>query len=145
MLKVIKIFSYFILFFTLLITISGIFFNVYFNKKLIEYVKEQISESSHNKYALSLDGITINIFTHSITVNNLIIKPTKKETNPKAQYVFKAKVLRIIDFSIIPYLRRHDLLIDRVEFEEPQISIFQGSERRLKDKGHPSSPDFSIY
>ncbi|MES2397431.1 MAG: hypothetical protein V4549_15585 [Bacteroidota bacterium] len=143
--KAIRILGYFLLFFIGLFIIVGVLLNVYFNKKLIENVKERISESSYGKYVLSVDRLSINILTYTITVNNLIIAPSKLESSPKAQYIFKAKVLRIIDFSIIPYLKGRDLLISRVEFEEPQISIFQGSSRiPVKEKTDPDD-NLSIY
>ncbi|MDP1745327.1 MAG: hypothetical protein Q8L90_07115 [Bacteroidota bacterium] len=143
--KAIRILGYVLLFFIGLFIIVGVLLNVYFNKKLIENVKERISESSHGKYVLSLDRLSINILNYTITVNNLIIAPSKLESSPKAQFVFKAKVLRVIDFSIMPYLKGRDLLINRVEFEEPQISIFQGSNRMpVKEKMDPDD-NFSIY
>lgn len=143
--KAIRILGYVLLFFITLFIIIGVLLNVYFNKKLIENVKERISESSHGKYVLSVDKLSINILTYTITVNNLIIAPSKLETSSKAQYVFKAKVLRVIDFSIIPYLKGRDLLISRVEFEEPQISIFQGSNRMPKKEKADTDDNFSIY
>lgn len=143
--KIASITGYSLLFLVIIFIISGIFLTIYFNKKIIESVKEQVSESTQGKYALVLDGLTINILTHSITINNLTIAPTGKEISAKAQYVFKAKVLRIIDFSIMPYLRKRDLIIDRVEFEEPQISIFQGIERMPMKKTDSTSTNFSLY
>lgn len=143
--KAIRIIGYVFLFFIALFIIVGVLLNVYFNKKLIENVKERISESSHGNYVLSVDKLSINILTYTITVNNLVIAPSKLMVSPKAQYVFKAKVLRVIDFSILPYLKGRDLLINRVEFEEPQISIFQGSSRmQMKEKTDPDD-NFSIY
>lgn len=143
--KVKQILGYVLLFFIGLFIIVGVLLNVYFNKKLIENLKERISESSHGRYVLSVDRLSINILTYTITVDNLIIAPSKLATSPKAQYVFKAKVLRVIDFSIMPYLKGRDLLINRVEFEEPQISIFQGANRMpVKEKTNPDD-NFSIY
>lgn len=143
--KVVRIISYILLFFILFSILSGIWLNFYFNKKLIEIFKEQVSESTNNEYVLSVDELTINLFTHTITVNNLIIEPLKKISHSKAQYFFKAKVLKIIDFSVTSYLKNRDLLIDRVEFEDPQISIFQGVERSQKKKPAPSGNKFFLY
>jgi hypothetical protein len=143
--KAIRILAYVLLFFIALFIIVGVLLNVYFNKKLIKNVKERISESSHGKYVLSVDKLSINILTYTITVDNVIIAPSKFGASTKAQYVFKAKVVRVIDFSIMPYLKGRDLLINRVEFEEPQISIFQGSNRMpVKEKTDPDD-NFSIY
>ncbi len=143
--KIARITGFSLLFFVIIFLISGILLNVYFNKKIIESVKEQVSESTHGQYALILDGLTINIFTRTITVKNIIIAPVIKETSSKAQFVFKAKILRTIDFSILPYFTGHDLLIDRVEFEQPQISIFQGYKRMPKRTAEPAENDFSIF
>ncbi|MCE9538531.1 MAG: hypothetical protein K8R85_04840 [Bacteroidetes bacterium] len=143
--KVIRGLGYFLLFFVVLFIIVGVLLNVYFNKKLIENVKERISESTHGEYVLSVDGLSINIFSYTITVNNLAIAPSRLKPSPKAQYLFKAKVLRVIDFSIIPYLKGRDLLINRVEFEEPQVSIFQGSERMPLKENKGTDDNFSLY
>jgi hypothetical protein len=127
--KGLRITGYFLLSFITILIIAGILMNVYFNKKIIENVKARISEITHNEYALSLDGLSINFFTNTITVENLIIGPSKKGIHKNAQYVFKAKTFKIIEFSLLSYLKNHDLLIEKIEFEEPQISIFQGVER----------------
>lgn len=143
--KVKKILGYVLLFFISLFIIIGVLLNVYFNEKLIENLKERISESSNGKYVLSVDRLSINLLSYTITVNNLTIAPSKLESGPEAQYIFKAKIVRVMDFSIVPYLKGHDLLINRVEFEEPQISIFQGSNRMpVKEKTNPED-NFSIY
>lgn len=143
--KGLRITGYFVLSFITILVIAGILMNVYFNKTIIENVKERISETTHNEYTLSLDGLTINFFANTITVKNLIIGPSKKGTNEKAQYVFKAKVFKIIDFSFLSYLRNHDLLIEKIEFEEPQISIFQGSERLPVKNVDTLVVPFSLY
>jgi len=143
--KFIRVSGYVLLFFILVFVISAITLNVYFNKKIVENAKEQISKATHNEYALSLDGLSINLFNNTITIKNLTIAPSKIETHSKAQYVFKAKVLRIIGFSILSYLKKHDLLIDRVEFEEPQIAIFQGYERLPKKNKDSPEKNFSLY
>lgn len=143
--KAIRISGYFLLFFIGLFIIIGVLLNVYFNKKLIENVKARVSESTQGEYVLSVDGLSINLLTYTITVNNLTIAPAKIGANPKAQYAFKAKILRVIDFSIIPYLKGRDLLINRVEFEEPQISIFQGYERVPVKKEETTGDNFSLY
>lgn len=146
MAKVIRIISYILLIFIGIFIFIGIWLNFYFNKKIIENIKEQISESTHGEYVFSLDELTINILTHTITLNNPGIGPSQQNImHSKAQYVFKAKVLRIIDFSIMSYLKEKALLIDRIEFEEPQISIFQGYERLPKKKINPSSAKLSLY
>lgn len=143
--KALRILLYFILFFVSFLIIIWILLNVYFNKKIIKYVKEQVSESTNDKYILSLDGLSINPWTQSITVDNLIIAPSENNFHPKAQYVFKAKSFKIIDFSIISYFKENNFIVERVECEEPQISIFQGSERFPKKKNDSILANFSLY
>lgn len=137
--------GYILLFFALIFLISGILLNVYFNKKVIENIQGQITDATQGKYALTIEGLTINLFTNTITVQNLVIAPVKIESTLKAQYIFKAKALKIIDFSILYFIKDRALLIDRIEFEEPQISIFQGYEKiPMKKKNIPEN-NFSIY
>lgn len=144
--KIIHITVYVLLFFIIIFVCFGIWLNFYFNKKIIENIKEHVSASTNGEYVLSLDELTINLLTHTIILNNLGIGPSQQNAaHSKAQYIFKAKVLKIIDFSIFSYLKGKDLLIDKIEFEEPQISIFQGSERFPEKKVNPSSINFSIY
>ncbi len=142
--KIIRIVCYFILFIVIPFLIIAISLNVYVNKRVIENIKERVSESTHNEYALSLDGLTINLLTRTISINDIIIAPSQRNiVHPKATYVFKAKGLKIVNFSILSYLKEHDLLIDRLEFEEPQISIFQGSGRLPKK--NTEAENFSLY
>ena len=143
--KTLRIILYFSLFFVAFAVIIWILLNVYFNKQIIKYVKEQVSESSNDKYILSLEGLSINLWTQSITIDNLIIAPSKNGVHPKAQYVFKAKTLRIINFSISSYFRKNDLIIEKLECEEPQISIFQGYERYPQKNIDSVLDNFSIY
>lgn len=144
--KIIHITVYVLLFFIIIFVFTGIWLNFYFNKKIIENIQKQVTESTKDEYVLSLDGLSINLFTHTITVNNLLIAPSKKYgIHLKAEYIFRAKVLRIVDFSIFSYLMEKDLLVDRLEFEEPQISIFQGYERLPKKKMNSASSSFSLY
>jgi hypothetical protein len=142
--KALKFIGYVLVSFTALLLIFAFTFNLYFNQKIIESIKEQVAKSSQYKYSLSLDKLTINLLSRSITLKNIKIGPTKRDDSVKAQYVFKAKALKVIDFSILSYFRNKDLVIEKIEFKEPHISIFQGTERfpkqndAIKDK-------FSLY
>lgn len=127
--KIIRITSYSILFFSVFFILIATLFNNYLNKKLGESLKKQISESTHHEYQLSFDKLSVNLFNQSINVSNLIIAPSKKETEIKTQYFFKTNNLRIINFSIISYLKDNSFLINKVEFEKPQISIFLSAKR----------------
>ena len=88
----------------------GVLFNLYFNKKIIDSAKEHFSVATHNEYNLSIDELTINLFTQSITLRNFIITPSKNETSLKTQYAFKTKKLRIVNFSIMSYINKKNLL-----------------------------------
>jgi hypothetical protein len=142
--KALKITGYIFVSFIAVLLIFAFTFNLYFNKRLIKRIKEQVHISSQNSYSLSLDDLSINLLTRTITLRDLKIAPTQNKKSAKVQYVFKAKVLKIIDFSILSYFRKHDLLIERIEFEEPQISIFQGAERFPKQKDTIDAK-FSLY
>lgn len=142
--KALKITGYTLVLFLVLLLILAFLFNLYFNKRIIESVKEQVSKSSQHKYALSVDDLTINLVTRAITLKNLKIYPAKNEKSTNAQYILKAKTLKIIDFSILSYIRKKDLLIERIEFEEPQIFIYQGVERYPHPKDTMETK-FSLY
>jgi hypothetical protein len=142
--KFAKFFGYFFLFMSALFLIVAILLNLYLNKKVIEKVKEQLSTATNGEYTLSLDGLKLNLLTRTITVKNLIIAPIRGQAHSKAQYVFRAKTLRIVNFSIVSYLLDNDLLIDKVEFEEPEICIYQGSER-LPQKKKKNDEHFTLY
>lgn len=128
--KIFEISIYILLFFVFF----GMWLGVNLNKKIISTAKLWVSESTNDMYTFSLDKLKIDLLNHTITLNNLIIAPTKKEILSKTKFVIQIKVLRIIDFSILSYLKGHNLVIDRVEFEEPRISVYQGSEQLPKSK-----------
>lgn len=140
--KAVRVTSYIFLFFVVLFITMAILFNCYFDKKIIKAAKEQFSHSTNNEYALSIDDIKINLFDQSITIHNIEITPLKKINNLKSHYVFKAKALSFINFSIISYLKKQTLLVDKVEFEESEISVFLGSEKTSKYKPLPPESDF---
>lgn len=108
-------------------------------------LKQQVTEGSHGEYTLSIDDLSISLLSRSIIVENVIIAPSdQKAAVDKAEYVIKADRLKILDISLLPYFRDKDLIIGRIEFEDPRISIYQGNERLpVKDNAHIK--EFSLY
>ncbi len=143
--RIVRIALYAVLLFTLFSVVIWIFLNSYFNKKIIAALKEQVSVASHGKYVLSLDKLSINPWTRSITISDLIVAPSKQELLSKAQYVFRAQELRVLSVDLLSYFNDKDLVIRAVEFDEPQISIFQGSDRFPRKKADSLLADFSLY
>lgn len=132
--KPIRIITYTILFFVILFITLTLLFNLYFNKKIIETAKEEFSKSTKKEYVLSITDLKINLFNQSITLNNIAITPSDTIANLKSKYAFKAKAIRLLNVSILSYLKRKDFILNRVEISDPQISIFQGSEKLSKKK-----------
>lgn len=132
--KAIRNTSIIILFFVILFITLTILCNFYFNKKIIEITKEEFYKSSDREYILSIDDLHINLFNQSITLTNLAITPSDPIAILKSKYVFKSKAIRLLDVSIMAYLKRKDFILDRIEIDNPQVSIFQSSERLQKKK-----------
>ena len=130
----VRVTSYLILSLITLIILLGVFFNSYFNEKIIEFAKDHVSKSTNNEYILTIDKLKINLYAQSVIINNLTIVPSKKSQGTQTKYIFKTKSLRIMGLSIISYIRGRNILIDKIEFEEPQISMFQGSDSINKNK-----------
>ena len=103
--------------------------NFYLKKEIVSILQQQVIESTHGEYALSLDRVKINWFTQRVVLTNLCISPVKRHPEAKAQYIFQAKALRIYDISILSLLHSRDLQIDLIKVEEPQFSIYQGISR----------------
>ena len=84
--KGVRITGYVVLFFAILVITTGIILNFYFNKKIIELATEQVSKSTKGEYVLSIDEVSTNLFTQSLTLNNIQLTPSKKITSAKSQY-----------------------------------------------------------
>ncbi|MDF2438372.1 MAG: hypothetical protein K0Q95_2748 [Bacteroidota bacterium] len=112
----------------------------------MEVLKEKVSAATHGEYTLSIGDLSISFLSRSIVVSNLVLAPTEQNiTHAKAVYIIKANKVRVSAIAMVSYFRDHELNIDRIEFEEPQISIFQGSERALvKDPNIVEKP-LSLY
>jgi hypothetical protein len=132
--KTVRVTSYFLLSFILLFIILGVILNVFYDKKIIELLENHVSKSTNNEYILSIDKLKINLSTQSLTLNNLLLTPSKKGIRAKTQYVFKIKTLKIVGFSLMSYIRGQNILIDKIEFEGPQVSVFQASDKTSKNK-----------
>ncbi len=143
--KGVRIACYILLFFIGLFACAAIYVNVYLDKKVIEFLEQRVSESTHGEYALSVDNFTVQLLAQNIVITNLVVAPTGKAAPGRVQYVFKAATIKFIGFSIFSYLKNNNLMINRVEVEKPEISIFQGKERLQNKISDIDAPRFSIY
>jgi hypothetical protein len=108
--------------------ISIIILNKYLNNSIIEKIKTNIYESTNHEYILNVDDLNINLFSQSINITNIIIEPLQKEKSTKNHFVFKSKSLRVIDLSIIKFLRERKIDISNIEFYKPELIVFWDSE-----------------
>jgi hypothetical protein len=98
------------------------------NNSIIEKIKSNIYESTNHEYILNVDDLNINLFSQSINITNIIIEPLQKEKSTKNHFVFKSKSLRVIDLSIIKFLRERKIDISNIEFYKPELIVFWDSE-----------------
>jgi hypothetical protein len=129
----------------LIFTTAYILLNFYVNKRVIAALKEQVKEGTHGEYTLSIDDLSISFLNRSVTLKDVIMAPSDQKAKDKAEYILKTSRLFIGDISLLPFFRDKDLIIGRMEFEEPQISIFQGSERLPAKTVDSTHVPFSLF
>jgi hypothetical protein len=121
--KVVRVISYFLFGFIFLFLTLTISFNYYINEKFSSRLKEEFSERTGFKYTLSFDKLSINFFTQKISLDNAIISPLKNNAS-SAEFVVTASYFKIIDFSILTYLRTKNLEINKIEVINPHVSYY---------------------
>jgi len=120
--------------------------NSYLSKRVLSSLKERVEEGSHGEYTIAVDELSVHILDRSVTIENLIVAPTEKNiTAKKAGYVIKASSLKVIGFSLIPYFKNKDLKITSIQFDKPEISIFQKQGKSLVEPKDSLSEPFSLY
>ena len=136
--KYIRITGYVLISIFFALALSIFILNKYLNKTIIKSVKTHIYESTNHEYILNLDALNVDFFSQSIEVTNLVIEPYQKEKPKKKYFVFKVKSLKINDFSIINYIKERKISIYDVDFMEPELFVYLGSEN-IKEKNSGSN------
>lgn len=121
--KVVRVISYFLFGLIFLFLILTISFNYYVNKKFSAQVKDKFSEKTDFKYVLSFDKLSINLFTQRVSINNVVVSPIKNSAS-SAEFFITASYFKIIDFSVLTYLKTKNLEIDKVEVINPNVSFY---------------------
>jgi len=128
-----KIISYTLLGILILFISARLLLNTFFNERLIHSLSKKVANESKGHYHLFIDELTINLLANSITINNIIISPNLLLHNPKTSYLFKASSLSLLHISILDYVNKNALNIGSIEFEKPEISIYNGVQSTEND------------
>lgn len=142
--KSIRITAYILISILIVLVIPAFILNIYFNKSIIKNIKTHIYESSHHEYILNLEALTVDLFSHSINLTNFIIEPFQKEKKLNKYFVFKVKSLKINDFSILKYISERKINIYSLDFFEPELIIYIGSEQTKKNEIDSNSTNKKI-
>ncbi len=137
--KPIRITSYILISILIVLVIPAFILNIYFNKSIIKNIKTYVYESSNHEYKLNLDELNVDLFSYSIKVTNFTIEPFKKEKTSNKYLLFNVKSLKINDLSIVKYILERKINIYSLDFIEPELIIYLGS-NQTKNKGLHSNP-----
>lgn len=120
--------------------------NSYLSKRVLSSLKERVEEGSHGEYTIAVDDLSVHIFARSVTIENLIVAPSEKNiTAKKAGYVIKASSLKVMGFSLIRYFKSKELQITSIQFDKPEISIFQKQGKSLVEPDDTLAKPFSLF
>jgi len=129
--RLVKLITLAILF---LLTISGIFLYINFNRLLTEaLLKNFDSNVISDVYELKFNNLRVNIFEGSIRVNDVLIQARKK---PKQNYPYinssfklSTKKLNLIKVDLFLLLKESQLELEEILISEPEIHISLNGER----------------
>lgn len=116
------------IFFTLLLLV-----NYYLNNNLDSYLKYKFTEATNFKYSITFDKSSVNLFSETISTNNVIIFSNNVNELLSNQISFKSKNLTISGFSLYKYLNEKNLSITKIEFNNPEIQLYINSNMKLKN------------
>lgn len=141
--NVVRYISYFLFGFILLFLTLTISFNFYINKKFSIRLKEEFSERTNFKYKLSFDKLSINLITQRFSLNNVVISPINNDKVSSVQFLVSASYFKIIDFSVLSYLKTKNLEINKIEIINPHVSYYLNDSAKFAELF--VKKDFSNY
>jgi len=110
------------IFFTLLLLV-----NYYLKNNLDSYLKYKFTEATNFKYSITFDKSSVNLFSETISTNNLIISNNNINEPLSYQIGFKSKDLKISGFTLYKYLTEKKLSITNIEFNNPELNLYINS------------------
>lgn len=116
------------IFFALLLLV-----NYYLNNNLDSYLKNKFTEATNFKYTITFDKSSVNLFSETISTNNVIIYSNNVNELISNQISFKCANLNISGFSLYKYLNEKQLSITKIEFNNPEIHLYINSNMESKN------------
>lgn len=125
--NIIKFISYFLFGFILVFLILDVLANYWLPQKMEHLIKNKFSESTDSIYNLSFDKLSISLLSKTISVSDISVVPKHGKQNLSETYSIEIKHLKLINLSILPYLRDKKLSIERIECIEPVVLYYINS------------------
>lgn len=109
---------------------AQLFLLLYLDPMIEKAVKDKVDQESGGLYTIDFDNLSINIFTQSIKVVNLTLKPDYEQFTQKHHleiqqnfYEASMPLLAIQNIHLLALYFNKDLIINKIKIEEPEIDI----------------------
>lgn len=144
--KVTKIFVFVICIPFLLLYLCQFLVSSYFHKRIVERLQQEIIIATDSTYSAKINHFYIDILNANLRLEGVEFLSIKEKRNyVKPLYHFTADLVRAEHFAWIDLLRNNNFRVSRLVFENPQIKIWQGEERRANRTAKKDRTDFSFY
>ncbi|HKR04456.1 MAG TPA: hypothetical protein VJY62_07455 [Bacteroidia bacterium] len=119
-------------------------FTFYFNHQIKTGLQEEVYRQSQGEYELKIEKLNTNIFNQSVFLSGFLLNPVRNINITAPKYFASASEINLIDFNLLQFLFKKNLVVDRMEVLNPSGNIF----RSTKGYYRPSpgmAKKFSIY
>lgn len=147
--KVARFILYVVLALAVLILTIQITFNYYANRKLVSYLQQQISATTHGMYSLSLSDIHLSLLARKVTFSDFKFLPTNTCSDcEETQYGITADLISFDGLEMISYLKTNTAVADEVKFGNLTINVYLGNksfQKKTVKKDSLKQLPFSLY
>ncbi len=130
-----------VLFIGIAIQLSIIF---YFNARVKSDIQAEFRRQTGNTYMLEMKAFRLNLFTRSVQIRDILIRPQEQSGDDDAKYYISAASLSFENFSLMPFFTSRALDFNRLELSEPSVTIFRNNVDAERDTNE-NRQVFSTY
>ncbi|MEO7874436.1 MAG: hypothetical protein ABIT08_17750 [Bacteroidia bacterium] len=107
-------------------------------------MQAELSKQSHGEYELKIDRLNTNIFNQSVFLSGFLLNPVRNINVTAPKYFAAAGEINLIDFKLLSFLLKKDLIVERMELLNPSGNIFRSPHAYYKSSAD-TSRKFSLY
>lgn len=118
--KIVKIVLYAFSFFVFFAIVANFGIKFYLDKTL----KNKLTSFAKNKYQLEIKELSINYFSKSVVLDEMVIKPIKESKSNSTFGIFKCKRIVIESIFLSTFFINKELHFENLLLNEPQVFLY---------------------